>query len=32
LWLEGQGAGNAFMMAGFSALLGSFIMIFVKNK
>jgi PPP family 3-phenylpropionic acid transporter len=36
IWLEGQGASNAFMMAGFSALLGSFIMMFsnkqAKNK
>ncbi len=32
LWLDGVGANNAFIMAGGSALLGTFIMMFCKNK
>jgi len=32
LWLDGIGASNTFIMAGCSALLGTIIMIFSKNK
>lgn len=32
LWLDGLGAGNAFIMAGASAFLGAIIMIFSKKK
>jgi PPP family 3-phenylpropionic acid transporter len=32
LWLDGQGASNTFIMAGTSALIGSIIMFFTKNK
>ena len=32
LWLDGIGAGNAFIMAGISALLGAIIMMFGKKQ